>query len=248
MVAIFCIVHLLSTNVLTANPLSDLATKYKTDKGPVWHNYTELYHQYFAPLKNKPIKFLEIGFWHGSSARMWAEYFPNAELHFIDIDKKYFEKYDRGLSQRCHFHVLDQSDPDQLKSFLDQVGSDFDIIIDDGGHSMIQQITSFKYLFAGVKAGGIYVVEDLFSSYIESWRTQYYGGLGTQENPKAGPGTTIQFLKDRLDDLNYAGSKTRMANRANHPESLAEEFNYFQRYIQSMHFYDLICFIIKRKT
>jgi hypothetical protein len=66
----------------------------------------------------------------------------------------------------------------------------FDVIIDDGGHTMNQQITSFINLVPKVQSGGIYVIEDLLTSYM----------------PTAGGGyllnsTTIELIKRLVDDI-----------------------------------------------
>ena len=71
-----------------------------------------------------------------------------------------------------------------LIQFIQQSGGDFDIILDDGGHKMDQQITSFRVLFPILKSGGVYIIEDLGTSYLLEW-----GGYGTKPNPKTGPWT-----------------------------------------------------------
>lgn len=83
------------------------------------------------------------------------------------------------------------------ETFLGEVVLDWkkdklDIIIDDGGHTMRQQQTSFAALWEIVAPGGLYVIEDLTTSY-----SSHYGG---RELPgKAG--TTIEWIKALLDDL-----------------------------------------------
>ena len=44
----------------------------------------------------------------------------------------------------------------------------FDIIIDDGGHTMEQQIASIETLFPALNEGGVYLCEDTHTSYWES--------------------------------------------------------------------------------
>ena len=55
----------------------------------------------------------------------------------------------------------DQENETDLNDFLSQHGNDFDIIIDDGGHTMRQHQISLKVLFKALKPGGLYVIEDL---------------------------------------------------------------------------------------
>lgn len=186
-------------------------------KSSNWHNYTEIYSYYFGNIKDKPLKFLEIGIYKGSGVKLWENYFKNAELHFIDITLDRAEYF----SNRSHYHLADQADPAQLLKVIDETGGEFDIIIDDGGHTMIQQITSFATLFPFLKSGGIYIVEDLHTSY---WKT--YGGGGTLEFPRAGPDTAIQFFKDLIDDVNFVGARTRSANHRFDLSPITSELNY----------------------
>ena len=112
-------------------------------------------------LEDKPIKFLEIGIFEGASVKLWEEYFKNADLHFIDITFQNIKHF----SNRSHYHLCDQENPESLQAFIQKTGGDFDLIIDDGGHTMKQQITSFVTLFPYLKSGGIYIIEDLHTSY-----------------------------------------------------------------------------------
>ena len=86
-------------------------------------------------------------------------------------------------------HFGSQEDVQFLEKFKSNM-SPFDIIIDDGGHTMNQQKTSFFNLISLVRSGGIYVIEDLETSYVKS-----YGGGYLK------PSTTISFLKTFIDEL-----------------------------------------------
>ncbi|MBS0603524.1 MAG: class I SAM-dependent methyltransferase [Verrucomicrobia bacterium] len=209
--------------------LDEIALRTGADKGSSYHNYTEVYSQYFAPLKQEPIKFLEIGIYKGASVKMWEEYFKNADLHFMDITFQAVEYF----SNRSQYHLCDQASPDQLQRFIQSTDGNFDIILDDGGHTMDQQITSFMTLFPHVKSGGMYIIEDLHTSYWSS-----YGGGGTN--------STINFLKQLIDDVNYVGQRTTRASHLNLPPSVLSELNIYREKIKSIHFYDSIAIIMKR--
>ncbi len=221
--------------------LNNLALKYGTDKGSTIHNYTETYEPYFQKIQHAPLRFLEIGIADGASARMWEEYFDNATLFFLDIEPKTVLDIQQKLSQRSHCFIGDQENQEQLSLFIEQSGGAFDIIIDDGGHTMQQQITSFKALFPSVKKNGIYIIEDLHTSF---W--QKYGGSGTQEKPYAGPQTTLHFLKELAMDVNTTGGYTGLGDLSKCPSSINEKLSYFQQHIKSIHFYNSLCFIFKR--
>lgn len=242
LVFILCI----SLSCILNADLDQLALKYGTDKSSKWHNYTPVYEKYFSPIRHKSLRILEIGFFKGASARMWESYFPKSDLFFIDINKKLVDKYSIGLSKRCKCFVFDQSNTKSLSSFLDQVKTQFDIIIDDGGHTMDQQIKSFKNLFSSLKSGGIYIIEDLHTSYWKKnpFNNVDYGSNGSIKNPKSSKNSAINFFLDLVHDVNYVGAKTACADFKKGSKNL--ELNSYQAEIESIHFYSSICFILKR--
>jgi hypothetical protein len=68
-------------------------------------------------------------------------------------------------AERAHkTFIADQSRRDQLQKFIDKFGGNFDVLLDDGGHSMDQQQISLGYLFKFVKPGGYYILEDIHTS------------------------------------------------------------------------------------
>jgi len=209
--------------------LDGLALAAGADKGSNYHNYTEIYARYFASLKEQPIKFLEIGIYKGNSVKLWENYFKNADLHFMDITLEKVEYF----SQRSHYHIANQASPQDLRRFIEETRGNFDVILDDGGHTMIQQVMSFKYLFPHVKSGGLYIIEDLHTSYWE-----IFGG-GNH------PRTTIAFLKGLIDDVNFVGARTTKASHLNVDPSL-EGLDLYRAQIESIHFYDSVAIIIKR--
>ena len=93
----------------------------------------------------------------------------------------------------------------------------FDVIVDDGGHTMSQQITSFTYLLPKVRSGGVYVIEDLLTSYMLQ-----YGGSYLNNS------TTIEFIKRLVDDIQLTSPRksTKMAERLSSFE-IANEICFF---------------------
>lgn len=167
--------------------LEQLAIKYGTDKRQAGgHGYTHFYEMFFESRRNDPLNFLELGVREGWSLTMWDEYFPNAKIHGIDNNAE-------GLcptsfdSKKISFTLCSQTDGDALRSIADRCGG-FDIVIDDASHISSLSINSFEILFPTLKAGGIYVIEDLHVCHVPMY------------NP--GNFTTIQFidtLKSRKD-------------------------------------------------
>lgn len=65
-----------------------------------------------------------------------------------------------------------------------------DIIIDDGGHTMNQQKISMISLLPLVRSGGLYIIEDLETSYISSYGGDYWNST-----------TTISLIKSFVDEI-----------------------------------------------
>lgn len=227
-------------DIASESVLDILAEKNYTDKGPKsnyvnppgqklkGHNYTQFYNFYFKSIKNDVFNLLEIGFFKGGSARMWKEYFSNANLFFLEINQEYIDLYGKDFKV---FHV-DQSNKKQLKVFARSVKNGFDIIIDDGSHIADHQIISFETLFPFLNKGGVYVIEDIHCTYNRPFMS--------------GKSKTIEFLKNRINDVNYISKKTHCADQDKFPKNLLYTLNIYQRDILGIHFYSGICFIFKR--
>jgi hypothetical protein len=147
--------------------LDALGLLYGTDK-TMKHHYTEIYEDFLCPLKNKADKILEIGIADGASLKMWKDYFPHAIIYGIDIvDESRFN------SNTIKTFVADQADRIKLQKFINSFGSNFDFILDDGGHSMEQQQVSFGFMFKHVKPGGFYIIEDVHTSIYTHYGDEY---------------------------------------------------------------------------
>jgi hypothetical protein len=180
--------------------LNELSARYGSDKWGGLHWYTPHYMNHFAPLRYDPVQVLEIGIGGykyascgGESLHMWQHFFPRGLVYGMDL---YPKPGVRG--PRIRTIQGDQNDPSFLRSLAAEFGP-FDIIIDDGSHINEHVRTSFEELFASVRPGGYYVIEDLHTSY---WPD--FGG----EAPPCSPRTTIGLLKDLLERLHvseYAG-------------------------------------------
>ena len=185
-----------------------------------WRHYFEVYDRHFQKFRNKEIVILEIGVFDGGSLQMWKHYFgPKAKIFGIDINPACKELEEENIE----ILIGSQSDPDFLRSVKQKIPP-IDILIDDGGHMMRQQILTFDYLFDHVKSNGIYLCEDLCTSY---W-IKYGGGYKRK-------GTFIEYTKDLIDKLN-----------AYHSEQDSLQVSEFTKSTNSLHFYDGI-FIVEKK-
>jgi hypothetical protein len=118
-------------------------------------DYLRHYQTLLAPWRDQPINFIEIGVESGASLSVWKKYFSRAQIVGIDINPG----CRRLAGDRVAIETGSQDDP----SFLHQVCAKYppSIIIDDGSHMADHIIYSFRHLFPMLRAGGLYVVEDL---------------------------------------------------------------------------------------
>lgn len=206
-----------------ARSLSELALAHGTDKAGS-HSYTEAYDFHLARCRDRPVRLLEIGIGGyedphegGQSLRMWKEYFQQGQIIGLDI-------YDKSSLAEDRIAILrgDQGDERYLEALAVEHGP-FDIVIDDGSHLSGHVITSFKALFPHVVNGGVYVIEDIQTSY---W--------GTYSKPHVPPGTTMALLKELADGLNHAEF-----------DIIGYRPTYTDLWVQSLTFYHNIAFIQK---
>jgi hypothetical protein len=185
-----------------------------------WENYFNIYEIYFKEFQSKSPRFLEIGVQYGGSLMMWKKYFENAKIFGIDInpDCKKLEEKDIEIM------IGSQNDKLFLSNFAKSV-INLDILIDDGGHTMEQQINTFEILFPIISNGGVYIVEDTESSY----QNMYGGG------PKRG-GTFIEFSKKLIDSIN-----------ANHSDFSTLSPDWYSKNIEFIHFYNNVVVFKKKK-
>lgn len=136
--------------------LTQLSIKEGTDKGPSYHNYMPMYEHWIG---NRPVKkLLEIGLLRGQSARMWRDYFTDAEIIMMD-----------NMSQPCpDFDFSGMrivvGDSTQILTW-DGMPKDLDVIVDDGSHKPHDQIKTFLLGFPHLVSGGLYFIEDTYFNF-----------------------------------------------------------------------------------
>lgn len=215
------------------NPLVQIAIQYNSTKitDPECAHYCDLYWKYFKYLKDEPIRVLEIGVKDGDSLLMWRDFFENGKIYGLEINEDPLKDFS---ASRTKIIFGDQTDTGLLNEISDNYGP-FNIILDDASHVCEHQKISFNYLFkSGLKYGGIYVVEDLGTSYWQKW------GGGLKE-----PSSMIEYLKELIDGLNYRFYKGGRTEYVGIPDESLVNATYFDRNISGISFHKGICFIEK---
>lgn len=187
-----------------------------------WKHYFEIYDKHFSRFRGQPINIVEFGVSQGGSLRMWKNYFGDkVNIFGVDINPNCKQFEEPGVK----IFIGDQEDRSFLRE-LAQALPPIDILIDDGGHTMKQQIHTFEELFPLVVANGVYLIEDLHTSY---WR-EFCGGFKRK-------GTFIEYSKNFIDQIN--------AWHSHQPNRLS--VSEFTKSVHSLHYYDSVLVIEKRK-
>jgi len=194
--------------------LDDLALRHGTDKSSEKHDFAQIYEPYIERWREEPVTMLEIGVLNGGSLRTWVEYFPQGRIFAIDINKAALAHQ----TDRAKIFIGDQKDPELLDGLLAESGP-LDLIVDDGSHRAEEQLGTLHHLWPHLTPGGVYIMEDIHTSYREKWGMRYRE-----------PHTTMEFLKGLADDIQHRWHRQPMGL----PDVL------------SLHFYFETCVITKR--
>lgn len=203
--------------------MNDLKEFFEAHDGKLihkWMHYFEIYDRYFSKFRGTDVHLLEIGVSQGGSLQMWKDYFgPKAHIYGVDVnpDCKSLEE------DQVTIFIGDQGDREFLKELDSQIPR-IDILLDDGGHTMQQQIATFEELYSSISDNGIYFCEDCHTSY---WKR--FGGGHKRR------GSYIEYTKSLIDQLN-----------AWHSKESKFKVDDFTKNAFGMHFYDSIVVVEKR--
>ncbi len=186
-----------------------------------WMHYFEIYERHFGQFRNQPISLLEFGVLHGGSLQMWKYYFgKQAKIFGADINPRCAELGEDQIT----ILLADQESRESLRNICSSLPP-LDIIIDDGGHTMLQQKTTFEEMWGQLRIGGIYLIEDMHTSYWPSFGGSYKD-----------PVNFVEYTKNLIDQLNawHAVPNSDLT------------VNEFTRTAYSLHYYDSVLVIEKR--
>lgn len=143
--------------------LYDIIDNDRTDKNTL-HSYLDLYQTLFNNKKNTAKNILEIGIFKGGSIKLWSEFFINANIYGIDI---------MDINANCddiinkeNIILYEKSDAYDYNIFNEKIlfkNIKFDVMIDDGPHTLETMIQFIKLYSQLMTDDGILIVEDVQS-------------------------------------------------------------------------------------
>jgi len=163
----------------------------------IHHNYAKIYAKYLNPfiMKKSNLVILECGILNGTGISIWSKLFPQAKIIGLDIDLKYTINNLKFLKSKGAFKYsdpilleFDQFNPNtkELEKIL--VNEKIDIIIDDGYHSDMTIINTFKSLKPFFNNEFVYFCEDiktvskLLNAKFKDFYVKKYGSLTVIQN------------------------------------------------------------------
>lgn len=127
------------------------------------HDYLRKYELFLQLYKDKEFTLLELGVFHGESLATWGGknsqegYFSQARVIGVDINSKCVENV------KCQEIVIkDLGEKNNIGSLREYNPS---VIVDDASHYCSHQIMAIVELWDVLPSGGIYIMEDIETSF-----------------------------------------------------------------------------------
>jgi len=130
---------------------------FKNKKLNSGHNYHIFYEKFFYKKKNDKLNILELGSFKGGATASFYFYFKNSEIYSGDLFPDLF----LYKSKRIKNFFINTSEENEIIQKIINVNKKFDIIIEDAGHYLKDQIISLFLLFRVLNRNGFYVIEEL---------------------------------------------------------------------------------------
>ena len=140
------------------NFINQYAQPSKQDnKKIIAHGYAKIYEKYLKDNKDKISSVIELGSFYGNASAAFFFYFKNAQIYSADINPDMY----LYRSKRLKNFYTDTSSKSSIKKNILSKNIKFDLIIEDASHMLKDQIISLFTLFKTLKAGGLFIVEEI---------------------------------------------------------------------------------------
>ena len=133
--------------------LHEHAVHHGSDKGKA-HKYCDFYESRIG----EPKRIIEFGILNGASLKMWRDRYRDAVVIGLDI-------VDTVAPDGCYTFKIDASKP----NWITKLEAQFDLILDDASHMVVDQISSFELWWPLVAKGGHYVIEDCHTMHYSQY-------------------------------------------------------------------------------
>jgi hypothetical protein len=168
----------------------------RTDKNTT-HSYIPLYESKFLHRRESVKRVLEVGIERGGSLLLWANYFPNAEVWGLDVMPE--DKVPADLKNHPRIKILHSTNAydTKLVSKMIQSGLYFDVLIDDGPHTLESMVFFAQYYSQLLAPNGVLCIEDIPNP---DWKNAIAGCVPKHFQPFM-ECYDLRMNKNRWDDI-----------------------------------------------
>jgi len=194
--------------------MKELVNNVKTDKNTT-HSYLDLYQKLLCSKKNTAKNILEVGIGYpgdnGGSIKLWHDYFINANVYALDI--QHIKDVWDEIKNKDRIKLFTSTDAYNEVNFKDIFLNNnikFDMMLDDGPHTLESMIQFIKLYSQIMTEDGILIIEDVQSI---DW---------IDELKKVVPADLVNYIevydlrknKNRYDDIVFVINKNKIVSES----------------------------------
>jgi hypothetical protein len=182
--------------------LLELSIGSLTDKNTT-HSYLDLYERLLNSKKDTAKRVLEIGIGdfiekNGGSIKLWRDYFTNAKVYALD--KLHINRVIDELKEDSRvvlYTSIDAYDENFVKKTFVDENIKFDMLLDDGPHTLESMVNFIKLYSELIADDGILIIED-----IQDWSwTETLVSVVPEELKQYVELYDLRHIKNRYDDI-----------------------------------------------
>jgi len=184
--------------------LIELVDNSRTDKQTA-HSYLPVYEELLQKKKLSAKSVLEIGIYYGGSIKLWKDYFTNAKVYAVELfDLRHVWDVLQHDDRIVLYTSTDAYDPQFVKTKLADQGLRFDMILDDGPHTLESMKACIQLYLPLLADDGILIIEDIQSmDWLDELRNEVSPDLRKYIKTY-----DLRTVKNRHDDILFVIDKS----------------------------------------
>ena len=186
--------------------LIELVDDIRTDKNTA-HSYLPIYEELLQKKKLSAKAVLEIGIYYGGSIKLWKDYFTNAKVYAVEIfDLRHVWDVLQNDERIVLYTSTDAYNPEFVKTKLADQWLRFDMILDDGPHSLESMKACIQLYLPLLTDDGILIIEDIQSmDWLDELRNEVPSDLRKYIKTY-----DLRTVKNRHDDILFVIDKAQL--------------------------------------
>jgi len=184
--------------------LEEIIDNTRTDKNTI-HSYLSIYQELLKDKRETAKDILEIGIDKGGSIKLWHDFFINATIYGLDrmnINDIWGEL--KNKNRIILYTLIDAYHDDFFNTNISNKNLKYDLIIDDGPHTLDSMKIFIKLYLPFLKDDGILIIEDIQSwDWIEILKNEV-----PEEFKQYIKIYDLRSIKNRYDDILFIINKS----------------------------------------